>query len=653
MDKEEVNRPSHYNHGKFEAIAVIRDWKLNFNLGNAVKYICRAGHKGNLVQDLRKALWYIQDEINFLDGTPSNPLECCRCGNIYVSVEALRDHSCAPSTQFQQISHADAYELGKIKQFDRLKKFEPKFFKIGVFEHEKLWGFNDNDLNSVFVEYWVTMSELWAHQKQAIREASLLPGYALFFGIGTGKTRTTVHILRNKYIQADRLKRTIIFTLPTIVPDWRTEILTSSKIDPKQVIMLTGDGKKRLKTFLENKDRANIFITNYESILMEPMFEALLAWGVEELVLDESQKCKSHTAKRAKLMNNLANPWDKKLKKSLPRPNVYLLSGTPILKNAMDLFQQFKIMDGGKSFTDNFFIFRAMYFVDINAGMPKDRYYPDWQLKTLERDGFDALSEISKRISAMGMRVEKEQCLDLPPLLSVIVPCAMSPEQERLYKEMKKDLITYYESKACTATMAMTKAIRLLQIASGHIKLEVPGEEDGIVKDLGVTPKYERLMELIERIVEADEKVLIWAVFKANYETIKRACDEVAKKLKKDFTYVEVHGGVSETKKKSNVATFKSDPKCRVFIGHPLSGGIGLTLTEAAYAITYSRNYSLENYLQSRGRNHRGGSKEAGHEKITHYDLVSENTIEVGLIPKLEGKEDIGDELLKELVYGF
>ena len=497
------------------------------------------------------------------------------------------------------------------------------------------------------------MSELWAHQKQAIREASLLPGYALFFGVGTGKTRTMVHILRNKYIQADRLKRTIIFTLPTVVPDWRTEILTSSKIDPKQIVMLQGDGKKRLKTFLENKDRANIFITNYESILMEPIFEALLSWEPEELVLDESQKCKSHTAKRAKYMNNLANPWDKKARKALPRPNVYLLTGTPILKNAMDLFQQFKIMDGGKTFTDNFFIFRAVYYVDRNAGMPKDRYYPDWQLKTVERDGFDALGEISKKISAMGMRVEKEQCLDLPPLLSVVVPCAMSPEQDRLYKEMKKDLITFYESKACTATMAMTKALRLMQIASGHIKLEVPGEEDGVVKDLGDTPKFERLKELIEQILEADEKVLIWAVFKANYETIKRAWDEVNKKIKTNYTCVEVHGGVSPTKKNANVTAFKTDPNCRGFIGHPLSGGIGLTLTEAAYAITYSRNFSLENYLQSRARNHRGGSKEAGHEKITHYDLVCEGTIEPGTIQSLEGKEEVSDEVLKELIYGL
>lgn len=65
--KEMINHPSHYNQGKFEAIDVIEDWKLNFNLGNTVKYISRAGHKDNIIQDLKKSLWYLQREIERLE----------------------------------------------------------------------------------------------------------------------------------------------------------------------------------------------------------------------------------------------------------------------------------------------------------------------------------------------------------------------------------------------------------------------------------------------------------------------------------------------------------------------------------------------------------------------------------------------------------
>ena len=65
--KEMIDHPSHYNQGKFEAIDVIEDWKLNFNLGNTVKYISRAGHKDNIIQDLKKASWYLNREIERLE----------------------------------------------------------------------------------------------------------------------------------------------------------------------------------------------------------------------------------------------------------------------------------------------------------------------------------------------------------------------------------------------------------------------------------------------------------------------------------------------------------------------------------------------------------------------------------------------------------
>lgn len=59
-----INSPKHYTSGKFEVIDVIEDWQLNFRLANAVKYIARHKHKGKPVEDLKKALWYLQREID-------------------------------------------------------------------------------------------------------------------------------------------------------------------------------------------------------------------------------------------------------------------------------------------------------------------------------------------------------------------------------------------------------------------------------------------------------------------------------------------------------------------------------------------------------------------------------------------------------------
>jgi uncharacterized protein DUF3310 len=60
---DEVNHPKHYTFGKFEVIEVIEDWSLGFNLGNAIKYIARAEHKGDPLVNLKKAAWYLQREI--------------------------------------------------------------------------------------------------------------------------------------------------------------------------------------------------------------------------------------------------------------------------------------------------------------------------------------------------------------------------------------------------------------------------------------------------------------------------------------------------------------------------------------------------------------------------------------------------------------
>ena len=70
--QEQVNQPSHYG-GKdnpYEAIKVIDAWNLDFCLGNVVKYISRAGKKGDNSkgQDLKKALWYLEHEIESMKG---------------------------------------------------------------------------------------------------------------------------------------------------------------------------------------------------------------------------------------------------------------------------------------------------------------------------------------------------------------------------------------------------------------------------------------------------------------------------------------------------------------------------------------------------------------------------------------------------------
>ena len=65
MSKEMVNHPSHYNVGS-ETIDYIESWEMNFNSGNVIKYTTRAGFKENQLEDLEKAKWFLEREIQRL-----------------------------------------------------------------------------------------------------------------------------------------------------------------------------------------------------------------------------------------------------------------------------------------------------------------------------------------------------------------------------------------------------------------------------------------------------------------------------------------------------------------------------------------------------------------------------------------------------------
>lgn len=104
MDERMIKSPKHYTEGRrFEPKDVIRDWDLNFNLGNAVKYLARAGRKGDMVEDLKKAQQYIQFEIDALAAegkeqkkqeSPKHPNCKCAVHPIFAEMENGEGVSC-------------------------------------------------------------------------------------------------------------------------------------------------------------------------------------------------------------------------------------------------------------------------------------------------------------------------------------------------------------------------------------------------------------------------------------------------------------------------------------------------------------------------------------------------------------------------------
>ena len=116
-------------------------------------------------------------------------------------------------------------------------------------------------------------------------------------------------------------------------------------------------------------------------------------------------------------------------------------------------------------------------------------------------------------------------------------------------------------------------------------------------------------------------------------------CDQL--KIK----YCEAHGDITGNKKYEEVDKFNTNEEYRVFIGHPLSLGVGINLVSASYSIYFSRNFSLEADIQSEARNYRGGSEI--HQKITRIDIVAKHSIDELVLEALENKMKISMEVLK------
>lgn len=478
----------------------------------------------------------------------------------------------------------------------------------------------------------------WDHQIEAINRAlsakpdgSERTSYGFFTEVGTGKSKMLVETLRLLYAKNKRMLRTLIVCPPIVMNNWPNEFLKHSKVN--DIVVTVGTGKKRVE-LIQNKmwspagttPRSVVCVLSYSSLTMPKVLDAIMKWAPEVVVYDEVHWLKNSQSKRSKAAYKISK--DSKYR--------YGLTGTPVANTPMDLFGIYKVLDVGDSFGVSLTAFRSKYFYDKNAGMNREVHFPNWQIQSTGLDKITAILEDT------SMSVKKEDCLDLPPLVVKDVFVDLSDEQKRAYNEMKRDLITFIDSNPdpATAQLAVTKALRLQQIASGHIKLE-----SGDVHEFKETPRDKALAELLETISARKEKTIVWAVFKQNYASIKAVCERL------DIKYVEVHGGVPPKKKFERLDAFNEDPDVLVFIGHPESVGIGVNMVASKYSIFYSRNFSFVTDEQAEGRNYRGGSEI--HDKVTRINIVASDTVDEKVAEALKRKEELSAKVLSTIAHTF
>jgi SNF2 family DNA or RNA helicase len=474
--------------------------------------------------------------------------------------------------------------------------------------------------------------QLWQHQRDGVERAFTLfketepAHFAYFFEQGTGKTLTTITLMRRIFEHHKRPLMTLILCPQIVIKNWYAEIDRFSRCG-QMVQLLTGPKEKRLRDLHNGvKTGKRIFVTNLEALAtVDGLLWETRRKGKQEvrvpidhkwemLVVDEIHRLKNPTAKSTKMAIKIADRTFFK----------YGLTGTPIANNELDLWAPFRILDGGELLGKNYLAFKREFFFDENAGMiGSQRYWPSWKIRP------GSAEILAKKIQWKSMRVTKEECLDLPPLVKQVLTVEMSPKQRRAYEEMKRDFITYLDSGVATASIAIVKALRLQQIASGFVKLE-DGQEIYF-------PDAPRLNALEELLSDAGGKVIVWCAFKQNYDAVRRVCA----KLGRSITFIT--GEQSQAEKDQAERDFtKGD--IQTLCANPAAGGTGVNLVEAPLAIWFSRSFKAVDRWQAIARNHRGGSEM--HAKVTMIDLVAEQSIDSHVLEALDRKETIAEGIL-------
>jgi len=251
--------------------------------------------------------------------------------------------------------------------------------------------------------------------------------------------------------------------------------------------------------------------------------------------------------------------------------------------------------------------------------------------------GYRKLDELKQKLDRFSFRIRKDECLDLPDKTYIRREVQLTKEQVTAYNDMKKMALAMLEGGMVTTVNALTQIMRLHQIVCGHVKLD---------DDRVVPVKNYRLDELMAVIDEAPDKVIIWANYRHDIETIKLA-------LQKEYGMNSVgtyYGDTDDEERRRVVREFQDpDSELRFFVGNPRTGGYGLTLTAADTVVYYSNSFDLEVRLQSEDRAHRIGQTKS----VTYVDLMARGTVDEKIVRALRDKIDIANEVLGEEIKGW
>lgn len=446
----------------------------------------------------------------------------------------------------------------------------------------------------------------WDHQVKAFNFADPKAGAMLALGMGCGKSKVAVDLIVNK-----GAKQTIIVCPVSVLAVWRREFEKHSPVALEILILDKGTVAKKTSQailFVEKCKRLRhpcVIVINYEAAWRTSFCKWSLGQTWDVAILDESHRAKGHSTEVSKFVSQLGRISSFRI----------CLTGTPMPHSPLDLFGQFRFLDRG-IFGTWFHHFRNRY-AKLNPIFPG------------KVDAWLNQEELKKKFSLLAYRVTADEVLDLPPAMHHERRCRLSPSADAIYHSIEQDLIADIGCGVVTATNALTRLLRLQQATSGY------SVEDERKLEIEIdTEKRDLLHELLEDI-GPDEPCVVFCRFRYDLHMVR----EVAEKLNR--RYGELSGMAKDGL--DELGCMKEGVQ---ILGVQIqSGGVGVDLTRARYAIYYSIGFSLGDYEQSLARVHRPGQTRPTH----YYHLIASGTVDDVVYRALKARKDLILEVLEAL----
>ena len=461
----------------------------------------------------------------------------------------------------------------------------------------------------------------YAHQLTALENSWHKEEFAYFMEMGTGKTKVLIDNLAMLYDKG-KVDGALIIAPKGVVGTWYNQELPNhlaDHIENVTVLWQANINKKqqeKLDQLFKTGHELHILVMNVEALSTDKgkLFAAkFLRSHKSMLAIDESTTIKNPKAKRTKNILSLGDICKYRR----------IMTGSPVTRNPLDLYSQCEFLNPRLLQFTSYYAFRNRYA----------------EMKTIHVHGrsvnvvhkFQNLKELSETLKPFSYRVLKQDCLDLPEKVYIKREISLSPEQKKLYEQMKKQAIAVLNGKQVTSVTVLTQLMRLQQITCGHFTAD-----DGSIQPV----KNNRLAELLDVLEEVEGKVIIWGHYQ---EDVKNIVNILTEKYGPG-SVVSYYGLTPQEERQKNIKRFQANNGVRFLVGTPQTGGYGITLTEANTVIYYSNGYDLEKRMQSEDRAHRIGQKKT----VTYVDIIAQDTVDEKIVKSLRKKINIASEVMGE-----